>query len=351
MENLPETTSNPISQGCGSSTSITVHVSPTTGGDFFINVEPDSTVEDLKKLISKRLKVPRDRICLLFRDKQLQDGNLYQHGIGDGSKITLVPNVETGLINQRPEMGIMQALESLNDTQVNEFLCGKAPLNLSMRLGDHMMLIQLQLSTVSSSSRPPNCAPLIQSQGPTSLLQASKNLQHTLKKLSADIFAGRTRSTNRGKRRESVYSGTFSGALNPTLQDSRGKPRRDVSTIVHILNDLLCSVPELRRMQNKGDADSSSSANTSFSASTSEDVIPEEFSAERSTNGPRCTASCCAPSIPVSVAPESSYQDNVTRNKLDQLRLVMGERREKRRQRKAKPYSLPQQTDNDTVTA
>lgn len=43
----------------------------------------------------------------------------------------------------------MQALESLNDTQVNDFLSGKTPLNLSMRLGDHMMLIQLQLSTAN----------------------------------------------------------------------------------------------------------------------------------------------------------------------------------------------------------
>lgn len=69
MENLPETTSNPISQGCGPDTRINVQVSPTTGGDFFISIESNSTVENLKKLISKRLKVPRDRICLLFRDK------------------------------------------------------------------------------------------------------------------------------------------------------------------------------------------------------------------------------------------------------------------------------------------
>lgn len=33
-----------------------------------------------------------------------------------------------------------------------DFLSGKAPLNLTMRLGDHMMLIQLQLSTVNSAS-------------------------------------------------------------------------------------------------------------------------------------------------------------------------------------------------------
>lgn len=125
----------------------------------------------------------------------------------------------------------MQALESLNDTQVNEFLCGKAPLNLSMRLGDHMMLIQLQLSTVSGA-KPPTApststagtAPVSMAgiepipttstsnlnptaavagsststasqtaSGTPSLLQASRNLQHTLRRLSADVFSGRDR--------------------------------------------------------------------------------------------------------------------------------------------------------------
>lgn len=47
----------------------------------------------------------------------------------------------------------MQALDSLNDNQVNDFLSGKSPLNLSVRLGDHMMLIQLQLSTLSPSQQ------------------------------------------------------------------------------------------------------------------------------------------------------------------------------------------------------
>lgn len=112
----------------------------------------------------------------------------------------------------------MQALESLNDTQVNEFLCGKAPLNLSMRLGDHVMLIQLQLSTVSGT-RPAASASSSatamtasgttgvsnvsssHSSGPPSLLQASRNLQHTLRRLSADVFSGR----DRGKRDLNVF--------------------------------------------------------------------------------------------------------------------------------------------------
>lgn len=40
-----------------------------------------------------------------------------------------------------------------------------------------------------------------------------------------------------------VYSGTFSGTLNPALQDRHGRPKRDISTIIHILNDLLCATP------------------------------------------------------------------------------------------------------------
>lgn len=97
------------------------------------------------------------------------------NGIIDGSKIIVTPNVETGLVSelcntidlhcanlslpilifkaQRTENTVMQALESLNDNQVNDFLSGKSPLNLSVRLGDHMMLIQLQLSTLSPSQQ------------------------------------------------------------------------------------------------------------------------------------------------------------------------------------------------------
>ena len=51
------------------------------------------------------------------------------------------------------DSSVLQALESLNDNQVNDFLSGKSPLNLSVRLGDHLMMIQLQLSTLSPSQQ------------------------------------------------------------------------------------------------------------------------------------------------------------------------------------------------------
>lgn len=53
---------------------------------------------------------------------------------------------------QRPENTVMQALESLNDSQVNDFLIGKTPLQLTMRYGEHVIVIQLQLTTVAQSN-------------------------------------------------------------------------------------------------------------------------------------------------------------------------------------------------------
>lgn len=47
------------------------------------------------------------------------------------------------LLTGNAENTVMQALESLNDNQVNDFLSGKSPLNLSVRLGDHLMMIQV----------------------------------------------------------------------------------------------------------------------------------------------------------------------------------------------------------------
>ncbi|CAH2236182.1 midnolin homolog [Pararge aegeria] len=140
--------------GCGSphSTDITLNIQTTTGGNFSISLNGKNTVEHLKKLVSKKLKVSKDRICLLHRERQLRDGTLEENGLLDGSRIILLPSVETGLLSQRPENSVMQALESLNDTQVNDFLSGKSPLNLTMRLGDHMMLIQLQLSTLNTTA-------------------------------------------------------------------------------------------------------------------------------------------------------------------------------------------------------
>ena len=77
-------------------------------------------------------------------------GNEYGHMVfiillENGKRDTMVtcPSLFNFIINNNETIFILQVVD---------FLSGKAPLNLTMRLGDHMMLIQLQLSTVNSSS-------------------------------------------------------------------------------------------------------------------------------------------------------------------------------------------------------
>ena len=46
-----------------------VTVAPFTGGPFNVQVSKKDSVEDFKKIVAKRLKVLKDRICLLYRDR------------------------------------------------------------------------------------------------------------------------------------------------------------------------------------------------------------------------------------------------------------------------------------------
>jgi hypothetical protein len=48
---------------------ISLTVAPTTGGQFELKVSKLETIDNLKKTISKRLKVPKERICLLWKDR------------------------------------------------------------------------------------------------------------------------------------------------------------------------------------------------------------------------------------------------------------------------------------------
>uniref|UniRef100_A0A1B6DQN3 Ubiquitin-like domain-containing protein n=1 Tax=Clastoptera arizonana TaxID=38151 RepID=A0A1B6DQN3_9HEMI len=403
--------------GCKNSTSIKISVTPTTGGQFELAVTKNDTIENLKKLISKKLKVPKERICLLHRERQLRDGTVQENQLVDGSRLTLIPSVETGLLAQRPEQSVMQALESLNDSQVNDFLSGKAPLNLTMRLGDHMMLIQLQLSTVTPTTNSnsvkrssisktvpsvPSTKPLIsnplasltsivnnsieetcskdkrteilsllddtvgsgvesdvKSVGvntnpckcdsprnigkPTldtrALAEASRNLTQTLKQLSSEVLTSKAdtlEETASHKRRQGaiiesmhhhgkgVYSGTFSGTLNPALQDRFGRPKRDISTIIHILNDLLCATPQYR----------SARGGLSNTSSTPDKVLPIKIGTSTQIKDPE--ASCSTHTSPLTT---DSLENQATRGKMERLRLIMEERRERRRIARSRPYA------------
>ncbi|KAG7514487.1 midnolin isoform X1 [Solea senegalensis] len=132
--------------------SMNLYIHSTTGTRFELSLPQEETVEGLKRRLSQRLKVPKERLALLHKETRLSSGKLQDLGISDGSKLTLVPTVEAGLMSQasRPEQSVMQALESLTETQVSDFLSGRSPLTLALRVGDHMMFVQLQLAAQQS---------------------------------------------------------------------------------------------------------------------------------------------------------------------------------------------------------
>ncbi|XP_069818512.1 midnolin isoform X2 [Dendropsophus ebraccatus] len=289
-----------------------LNVHSTTGTRYELSVPLEETVDGLKRRISQRLKVPKERLTLLHRETRLSSGKLQDLGVADGSRLTLLPTVEAGLMSQmsRPEQSVMQALESLTENQVNDFLSGRSPLTLALRVGDHMMFVQLQLaaqqaggshlqhrhlitrgtehsaaphfrtlhtSTTPVLSRLAGCTQ--GSSQPTESASASSahcDAPHS-SSLTTSVFrshgegvavspcgevpcssSSSTRSSEASSPSQSarprkpgaiiesfvnhapgVFSGTFSGTLHPHCQDSTGRPRRDIGTILQILNDLL----------------------------------------------------------------------------------------------------------------
>lgn len=381
----------------------TVYIQPTTGGQMEIRLAPDASVSNLKRAVANRLKVPKDKIVLLHKNKQLTEGSLDENHLVEGARLTLLPSVETGLMTQRPEQCVMQALETLNDSQVDNFLAGRAPLNLTMRLGDHMMFIQLQLSTsvpssgsstnVSSSSTsssslstppttptsptsptslprfplstvhsyvPPSPPPSPKMATPPAeaaacssstssnpkpslnaqaLAEASRNLTQTLRQLSSAALTRKMNESCDGRccnarskggaviesmyhHGRGVYSGTFSGTLSPSLQDKDGRPRRDISTIIHILNDLLGA---------------SSHCRPSAQCLCSPGTIPH-------------TDSETISSLDLKLNGENQKQDEnqVLRQKVEQIQSMLEERRLKRKARRD-VRSAPYCTGNRTL--
>ncbi|KAA0190173.1 hypothetical protein HAZT_HAZT009054 [Hyalella azteca] len=129
-----------------------------------------------------------------------------------------------------------------------------------------------------------------------------------------------------------VFSGTFSGTLNPALQDRQGRPKRDISTIIHILNDLLCATPHY----------------TSTAAAVAAVAAAAASTTRPSSSAPR--ASSAAPQTDAAANPKDtvSAEDAATRSRVQQIQAMLEQRAERRRARRlartagsGQPYSLP----------
>ncbi|KAF1383956.1 hypothetical protein PFLUV_G00137210 [Perca fluviatilis] len=133
--------------GAGVST-MRLSITSTTGSPVELTVPRGETVEGLRTHISHKLRLQKNRIALLYRDKQLTAGKLLDLGVADGSKLTLVPAIEAGLVcpTARAERTMMDVLESLTEDQISDFLSGRLPLTIKLGIGAHVMYVQLQLT-------------------------------------------------------------------------------------------------------------------------------------------------------------------------------------------------------------
>ncbi|XP_077389683.1 midnolin [Festucalex cinctus] len=461
--------------------SMNLHIHSTTGTRFELSLPQEETVDGLKRRLSQRLKVPKERLALLHKETRLSSGKLQDLGVSDGSKLTLVPTVEAGLMSQasRPEQSVMQALESLTETQVSDFLSGRSPLTLALRVGDHMMFVQLQLaaqqsggpqlqhrhlitrgnsdaamgqpagqpcipqphshlphhphnphlpqpgpsasSSTSTSSFPlpsthhqslppmyhqspssvPHCSPATPppppvrsprtSHVPGSLFRSpphhlrdhhhyhqpsSGHASHNMGQASpvAPVLcpeascstnspssgtSSSARSRKPGAIIESfvnhapgVFSGTFSGTLHPNCQDSNGRPRRDIGTILQILNDLLSATrhyqgmpPSLTQLRYQTQCGTPSSP--SPSPPPSPPVVGPTGLSAKATSVPTGNPSSPPPALHPLVQCQSQIrmckppgdrvrqtENRATRCKVERLQLLMQQKRLRRKARR-----------------
>ncbi|KAL1415669.1 hypothetical protein MTO96_034065 [Rhipicephalus appendiculatus] len=345
-------------EGGEASSRITISVHTTTGGRMQLQLQPQCTVAALKKTLSARLRLAKDRMVLLHRNRQLKEGTLDSNNVRDGERLTLLPSVETGLQAIKPEQSVMQALESLTDAQVENFLCGRAPLHLTMRLGDHVMFVQLQLcppvETPPATPTSPNCpappaaaAPLRRRlpfflPGCIGLVVTQRFRTLYEQAPSSGAVIDQLRHLGQG-----VYSGSFSGTLGPELQDGEGRPRRHVATILHILRDLLGASQGWRGPLTPTSASAASARSpTAPSAPASDNggtlggvAAGAQHPSSSSASGSEVMGGdATPPTSPCLRDVTSLHQEEhrVLRGKLDQIRATLRERR--RARRRASPY-------------
>ncbi|XP_077463028.1 midnolin isoform X1 [Stigmatopora argus] len=460
--------------------SMNLHIHSTTGTRFELSLPQEETVDGLKRRLSQRLKVPKERLALLHKETRLSSGKLQDLGVSDGSKLTLVPTVEAGLMSQasRPEQSVMQALESLTETQVSDFLSGRSPLTLALRVGDHMMFVQLQLAAQQSGgpqlqhrhlitrsnsdatmgqptgqpcvpqphSHHPNHphSPHLAQQGPSTSTSTStttfplpsthhqslppmyhqspssiphcspatpphpvrsprtshvpgnlfRTTPHHLRdhhhyhqpssgqashnmgqaspvapvlcpeaSCSTNSHSSGSSSSARSRKpgaiiesfvnhAPGVFSGTFSGTLHPNCQDSNGRPRRDIGTILQILNDLLSATrhyqgmpPSLTQLRYQTQCGTPNSP--SPSPPPSPPVVGTTGLSAKATSVPAGNSSSTPPTLHPLVQCQSQIrmckppgdrvrqtENRATRCKVERLQLLMQQKRLRRKARR-----------------
>lgn len=140
--------------------------------------------------------------------------------------------------------------------------------------------------------------------------------------------------------------------MNPALQDRFGRPKRDISTIIHILNDLLCATPQYRAAARSGTPAVCTATTLPPTASAAQAAAPftttnnvsAQTSAASDNTGKKSVKShiinlVIIYTISFLLFSENETKENAaTRGKMERLRLIMEEKRERRRAGRSVPY-------------
>ncbi|CAG0898342.1 unnamed protein product, partial [Darwinula stevensoni] len=139
--------------------------------------------------------------------------------------------------------------------------------------------------------------------------------------------------------------GAVVGTLNPALQDKQGRPRRDISTIIHILNDLLCATPHYSPGRQQGSAAAASLATAAATPAATVAATPASMGVVRPpTPPPPLPTTSVEKSCKVGVGEDMELENAVIRHKVEQLRLVLEERRARRKARREQRAPYPTST-------
>ncbi|XP_071217204.1 midnolin-like isoform X3 [Salvelinus alpinus] len=334
-------------------------ISSTTGSRFELSVHRGETVEVLRRRLSQKLRVPKERFVLLHKETRLSTGKLHDLGIVDGSKLTLVPTIEAGLLSAQPsrrEQTIMQALESLTETQVSDFLSGRSPLTLALRVGDHMMFVHLQLAPQSAAGQQQSHL-ITQRAGRAGVEQGDCSVAGT--PTSNKTAAGEPGAVIESfvSHAPGVFSGTFSGTLPPAGQDSTStgvkSSRRGINTIVQILNDLLSATRHyqgaplslsqlLCRPPSTPTSSTPSTPTSPFPPPSplTPDLVSTATSGPLTDNISQEQSHSCKPTAGL-CSSQSEEENQSLRCKLERLQMLMHQRRLRRRARRDTRTSHP----------
>ena len=102
---------------------------------------------------------------------------------------------------------------------------------------------------------------------------------------------------------------SFLGTLNPALQDRNGQPKRDITTIIHILNDLLCA-------QYKNYSPGAPTENATATPSTNQTSAPHQTT---STNQSSKTSRSSESQKPVNITKSTKPGSNSCGSSNDKL--------------------------------